>query len=312
MDILKYSDIALKLLVLTALKIIKSKAVFWKHQPNPIEIDDTFMQNNIPTDIINKWKNYLVENDISLTCVYDEDFPVINPYVKKHSEKPYLFLYKGDISLLSKLNNNVAVIGLIDTTDEIIKREKQVVKHLVQNELVIVSGLAKGCDTIAHKTCLEYQGKTVAILPTELNNIYPKENQQLAEEIIKQGGLLLSEYFHEPKSKQEAINRFIERDRLQAMFAKAVILIASYRYREGDSGSRHAIEYAKSYHIDRFVMYNQQTDHDNPRFGLNHDLINNEEEQVKLLTPKTIEYIKIVQHPFLQAKKLHFEQPTLF
>jgi hypothetical protein len=139
---------------------------------------------------------------------------------------------------------------------------------------------------------LEEKGKTIAILPTQINKIYPKENRSLAQQIINEGGLLISEYFSEPLSRNDSINRFIERDRLQAMFAKAIILIASYRKGEGDSGSRHAMKAAKTYGIDRYMMYNTRTDENNKKFGLCKDL--NEpysNENVKILKTNSLKNI---------------------
>jgi DNA processing protein len=52
------------------------------------------------------------------------------------------------------------------------------------------------------------------------------------------------------------------------MFSKAIILIASYRKNEGDSGSRHAMEAAKNYKIERYVVFNKEIDYDNKQFGL--------------------------------------------
>jgi DNA processing protein len=208
--------------------------------------------------------------------------------------------YRGDLSLLSNLNKNVAVIGLIDPDEEIIKRETVIVKSLVKNDLVIVSGLAKGCDTIAHKTCLETNGKTIAILPSQLSKVHPAENRDVAEKIVKKGGLLISEYYKDAASKYEAINRFVERDRLQAMFSKAIILIASYRKGEGDSGSRHAMEVARKYGIERYAMYNSRIDENNMRFGLNKDLVSSKGvDQVKVLKPSSIGLIKSLENPNL-------------
>src|SRR5690606_16641449 len=101
--------------------------------------------------------------------------------------------YKGNLSLLSDLNKNIAVVGLIDPDEEIINREIDIVNRLIDNKQIIVSGLAMGCDTIAHKTCLEANGKTIAILPSTIDKVYPSENRDLAEEIVERGGLLISE-----------------------------------------------------------------------------------------------------------------------
>ena len=76
------------------------------------------------------------------------------------------------------------------------------------------------------------------------------------------------------KNKYESIKRFIDRDRLQAMFFSSVILVASNSYGEGDSGSRHAMNKAKEYTKKRFCMYDKKQDLNNPLFGLNRDEIN--------------------------------------
>ena len=146
---------------------------------------------------------------------------------------------------------------------------------------------------------LENNGKTIAILPSQISKIYPAKNRNLAEEIVNKGGLLLSEYYKDSTSKSEAINRFIERDRLQAMFSKAIILIASYRKDEGDSGSRHAMEAARKYGIERFVMYNSKTDENNKRFGLNRDLIYQTSDRVSILQSNSINYIKSIENSSL-------------
>ena len=94
----------------------------------------------------------------------------------------------------------------------------------------------------------------------------------------------MSEYVSEPKNKYESVNRFIERDRLQALFSKAVVLIASYRKGEGDSGSRHAFEKAKEYGKKRLVMY-RESDATDLTFGLNKDYVMQGEQ---ILSQKTI------------------------
>lgn len=144
---------------------------------------------------------------------------------------------------------------------------------MIQKNFCIVSGLAKGCDTVAHEECLSHSGKTVAILPTTLENIYPKKNTALAEKIVQSGGLVITEYITEPDNRYDGIKRFVERDRLQAMLADKIVLIASYLHGQGDSGSRHAMAKAKEYGKNRFVMYIEQTDGNRPIFALNKSLI---------------------------------------
>jgi len=252
------------------------------------------------------------ERDFGCICVFDKEFPIINGSVKRDSDRPYLLFYKGDISLLGDIKKNVAVIGGLNPSPDILEREKKIVYQL-SDELVIVSGLALGCDTVAHKTCLEISGKTIAILSTPVNgHIYPKENKGLSEAIVDKGGLLLSEYYKEAIGR-ESIFRLPVRDRLQAMFAKAVILIASYNDKNlGDVGSYHAIEAAERFVVERYVMYDPKTDKDNPQFGYNRDLYEN---GVKNITVHTINEIKHLPH--LNIEKSYdrmggYQQPSCF
>ncbi len=314
---MRYSEIALKVLAAKECRIIKTNAQFWKNFADREKFNKVVLNDDRVIKMAEKMSSELdsTNNKEGIICAYDDDFPIINRKIKNNSDKPFLLFYRGDLSLLSDLNKNVAVIGLVNPDEKIIERETEIVKILVKSDLVIVSGLALGCDTIAHKICLEENGKTIAILPSSLRKIYPPENRELAEEIVEKGGLLISEYYKDAASKHEAIKRFIERDRLQAMFAKAIILIASYRKGEGDSGSRHAMEAARKYGIERYVMYNSRMDEDNEMFGLNKDLANSKGiEQVKIFTPESINYIKSIKNLNLSSEaELYIdEQLTLW
>lgn len=218
-----------------------------------------------------------------IISVFDRDFPKIYTTVANDGDKPYLLFYKGDISLLDDLGKNVAVIGLINPEGTIKERAAKAVNELVKGGMNIVSGLAKGCDTIAHRVCIDAGGKTIAILPSPLAQIFPAENRELAEEIVDHGGLLLSEYYKKPTTKFDATKRFIDRDRLQAMFSKAILLAASYREGEGDSGSRHAMKKAEDYNLFRAMIYNQNTDSLNPQFFLNKDYFD-QNKTVRIIT----------------------------
>lgn len=299
---MKYSDIALRVLAAKECGIVKTNAQFWANYANREKFNKEVFNNERVIKASEKISSELdsTDSEEGIICAYDDSFPFISRKVKNNGDKPYLLFYRGDLSLLNDLNKNIAVIGLTDPDEEIIKRETDIVRRLVKNDLVIVSGLAIGCDTIAHKTSLETNGKTIAILPSQLGKVYPTENRDFAEEIVRKGGLLVSEYYKDATSKYEAINRFIERDRLQAMFSKAIILIASYRKEEGDSGSRHAMEAARKYEIERYAMYNSKMDEDNKRFGLNKDLVNSKgADQVKILMPSSIDLIKSLANPNL-------------
>ena len=271
------SNISLKLYNLIKTGVIKTNAHFWKSFYNEDYI------NTFPCDL-QAVEQELKDKGINVICVFDENFPSANGKLK-NSEKPFFFAYKGDITLLNNVDKNVAVIGVLTLTNEIVEREEKVVKSLAEKGYNIVSGLAKGCDTVAHSESTKNNAKTIAFLPSTIENIYPKENIGLANEIVKYDGLIITEYVNEPKNKYESVKRFIERDRLQALYSKAVVLIASFRRGEGDSGSRHAFEKTKEYGKKRLVMF-RESDATDLTFGLNKDYVMQGE---KIVSQKAIE-----------------------
>ena len=213
----------------------------------------------------------------------DKDFPLHRGKVKD-SEKPVFLYYKGNIELLDASNRNISVIGLLTPTEDIEFREQKLVAQFIKNGATIVSGLALGCDSISHREALNSNGRTIAILPSPLTNILPASNKGLAFQIVEEGGLLITEYGNDFKSKMELSTRYKERDRLQALFCDFIVLTASYSPKSAerwehlsgqklDSGARLAMGYAKDYNIPRAVMYDEQIDKENPMFDLCREII---------------------------------------
>jgi len=139
-----------------------------------------------------------------------------------------------------KLDYNKKIFTVIGTRNNSKKSKEiteKIVSFLVKKQIIIVSGLAKGIDTIAHKKVTDLDGETIAILGNGLDTIYPAENRDLAKNILGKG-ILLSEYPFGIKTEKF---RLVERDRIQAMLANDIILIES----SIDGGSMHAIKWAK-------------------------------------------------------------------
>ena len=262
-------------------------------------------QNNITIDEFESEKIIIKEKLAvfgdccdGLLAIGDNGFPRYRGEVKE-SERPVYLFYKGNVNLLDIDNNNIAVIGLLNPDEEIEAREKKIVELIAKQNIAVVSGLAFGCDSIAHQQAM-ISGKTIAILPSPLNDILPARNKGLAYEIVDQGGLLVTEYYENFKSKMELSSRYKERDRLQALFSDTIILAASYSQdsaerwnihdKKLDSGARLAMEYAKNYNIPRAVMYNEDIDANNPMFDLNRQLIA-EDENVVILTKNNLSNI---------------------
>lgn len=237
-----------------------------------------------------------------ITAIGDTDFPECRGNVKD-SDRPIFLLYKGDIRLLSKTNINVAVIGLLNPDDKIETTEKIVTKQIAKNGCTIVSGLAMGCDSIAHRTALELGTKTIAILPSTLDNIMPAKNKKLAYTIVEQGGLLVTEYYENFKNTMELSSRYKERDRLQALFCDAIVLAASYAKDSSykwpflygqklDSGARLAMGFAKNYGIKRAVIYNNTKHEKEPMYDLNREILAHDSNVIRIDSQNMIEAIE--------------------
>ena len=278
------SDIALKIWAAQIVGTIPSRAQFHKLYNSESNFLSAIKDDIQVIDMVNQLTKEIETNTAldGVICIFDQDFPLINPTVKAKGDRPYLLFYKGDISLLHHLNNNVAVIGHTSPSENIQKRERKIVSQLVKEEQVIVSGLAKGCDVIAHEECMRLAGKTIAILPSPINEVLPKEHTKQAKQIVETGGLLISEYYTSPSNPRfQMTKRYIERDRLQAMFAKVVILIASYAVKKGDSGARHAMNKALKYKHQACVMYDEKQDSHVDEMELNKQFV--EAGSVKVL-----------------------------
>jgi DNA processing protein len=292
---MKYTENAINIFTVKTYKGIGKAWIVKNLKGNEsIETIVALLNNNSKQEVITvadfeKNKNQLKERLKKLegfcdgfVALGDEEFPEYRGNVKS-SEQPVFLYYKGDINLLKKTNKNISVIGLLNPDSKIEEKEQELVAEFIKNGATIVSGLAFGCDSISHRQALASDGKTVAILPSPLNNILPAKNKDLAGEIVQKEGLLVTEYGNDFKTTMELSSRYKERDRLQALFCDAIILAASYapdsikRWniqtdKKLDSGARLAMAYARDYNIPRAVMYDPSDD-DNPMFDLNRQLI---------------------------------------
>ncbi|HEU6435909.1 MAG TPA: DNA-processing protein DprA [Nitratidesulfovibrio sp.] len=218
-----------------------------------------------------------------IVAVGDSNFPKSRGMVKG-GEQPIVLFYRGNLELLESKNRNIAVVGLLNPDDAIEGVERNIVLRLVECGITIVSGLALGCDSIAHRQALCSDGNTIAILPSSLDKILPTTNVDLAQEIVEKNGLLVTEYYTNAKSKSELSSRYQERDRLQALFSDAIILVASYSKDDVgmDSGSRLAMEYAAKYSVPRAVLYDEIINAHDSMYNLNRQLVFADKEIMKI------------------------------
>lgn len=168
----------------------------------------------------------------------DSNFPLNLKNMKK--DKPLLLWYKGNLNV----GKSIAVVGSRNMLPETAKIVNEFVEIACGRGFSIISGLAIGVDTQAHEATLKNNSKTVAILPSSLDNILPLSNKQLAHDIVENGGLVLSEYPIGSPKKPENSN-YIRRNRLQAGLANATFIAQSGIPGGTMSTAKHAIDNEK-------------------------------------------------------------------
>ena len=149
--------------------------------------------------------------------------------LKQIIDAPKSLYVDGNIENLN--TNCLAVIGSRNCTKYGEKWCKIFVRELVKYDLTIVSGMALGIDSIAHNAAISAGGRTIAVLPSGLENIYPQENKGLYKNILKTGGTVISEYL--PKTKAE-YNTFLERNRIVSGLSIAILVVEA-AHRSGTS-----------------------------------------------------------------------------
>ena len=116
----------------------------------------------------------------------------------------------------------VAIVGTRDADKYGVEITKRFSKTLSENNICIISGLARGIDTIAHLSSLSGKGRTIAVLASGFNNIYPKENEVLVEKILQNGGLIISEY---PPDQEIDMSKFRHRNRIISGMSLGVLVV---------------------------------------------------------------------------------------
>lgn len=136
---------------------------------------------------IQRIKQELAEEHVNVITVMDSHYP---QQLREIAQPPWVLYTKGDIALLE--SPMLAVVGSRKPTPYGVKATHRVVSGLVKQGLTIVSGMAFGIDATAHQATLKAEGKTIAVLGTGVNVIYPKSNRQLYHQLT-QKGLVISE-----------------------------------------------------------------------------------------------------------------------
>jgi len=156
----------------------------------------------------------------------DEAYP---ERLREIYDPPAVLWIRGNVKLLAR--PGIAMVGTRSPSPYGAGMAELLSRDLAHRRLVILSGMARGVDTAAHKGAIEAGGKTVAVWGTGIDVIYPKENKKLAENIVASGGTIVSEY---PLGTFPAPQNFPIRNRILSGISVGVLVIEAAEY----SGTR--------------------------------------------------------------------------
>jgi DNA processing protein len=190
---------------------------------------------------------FLEKYKISPLFITDKNYPqrLLNCY-----DSPALLYYRGNADLnTSKI---IAIVGTRNNTDYGKTVCEKLMDDLAGENILVVSGLAFGIDTIAHKAALNNNLPTVGVLAHGLNKIYPAQNKSLAKQMTAHGGLLTEFISNTNPDKQN----FPKRNRIVAGISDAVIVIETGK----KGGSLITAELGNNYNKDVFAIPGRTSD----------------------------------------------------
>lgn len=155
------------------------------------------------------------------------------------NDAPPLIHVLGNRELLNR-EDNVTIIGSRAADRDGLAAASRMAEQIGGAGHVVISGLAEGCDTAAHRGCLDAGGQTVAIVASGLDIVYSKSNKALQDEILANGGIILSEH---PFGVKANPTRLVARCRMQVVLTQSVIVAQCPVV----SGTMYAVHFAQEY-----------------------------------------------------------------
>lgn len=182
----------------------------------------SILDKNIRNSIY-KHIDYMSKNNIDIISITDKEYP---NKLKQIYDFPISLYVKGNKECLN--NKSIAIVGCRDCTEYGKSASKYFAYNLAKEKITIISGLAKGVDSYAHIGAICAQdansdcGKTIAVVGNGLDIIYPKENEVVANQIVKTGGAIITEY--PLGTKPERMN-FPARNRIISGISNGVLVV---------------------------------------------------------------------------------------
>lgn len=184
---------------------------------------------------------FIEKHKIKPLFYLDENFP---GRLQNCIDSPMMLYYRGNADL--DASRIIAVVGTRNATEYGRQATKEIIEGLAQYKTLVISGLAYGIDSLAHKHSLDAGLKTVAVLAHGLDRIYPAQNKNMAGKMLHQGGLL-TEFMSATKPDRE---NFPRRNRIVAGLSDAVLVIESAK----KGGALITADIANSYNRDVFAV----------------------------------------------------------
>jgi len=194
-------------------------------------------------DLISKYEIYMKKNGIRMINLFDKEYP---QNLKNIYDPPISIFIKGNIELLNNLS--IAIIGCRNASEYGLNIAKKLSYELATKNIVIVSGMAKGIDGMAHNgALLAYEknnlitnniyANTIAVLGSGVDYPYPAENIEIYKKIIKYGGLIISEYIVGTKP---IASHFPQRNRIISALSDGVLVVEAMK----KSGTMITVDFA--------------------------------------------------------------------
>lgn len=219
----------------------------------PTSVAEKIFVSRAGIDPDQEWAKLEAEN-ISILAFFEDSYPAL---LKEIFNPPFLLYCRGNLDCLDL--PALAIVGSRKLTAYGKQAAEKFGYDLAASGLCIVSGLALGIDAVAHRGALEAQGKTIAILGSSLENknIYPRENYNLAQEILASGGLLLSEF---PVPTRPSIGTFPVRDRLMAGLTLGTLVVEAAEKSGSLITPNHALEFNREVFAIPGSIYSPQSE----------------------------------------------------
>ncbi len=179
-------------------------------------LNERFYDNSIKGESLRVCEGALKKN-IRLLCPFDDDYPVL---LKESSVKPFLLFCKGNIGRINRIENLLGVVGSRNCSAYGRMVTQSLCGGLGDYNFAIVSGLARGIDTVAHKAALDNNMFTVGVLGCGIDFVYPAENSGVYKS-MEEKGAIISEY---PPGASPFKSNFPARNRIIAGMTSAVLV----------------------------------------------------------------------------------------